>query len=194
MTNNELALNVAALKVLSDYALNAYGQAREEIGATMGRGDRVQVRSPLDDVKIGPVWKTDPKPHAEVTDARALLEWMQELYPEKVGSAYEVSGTEAEVIDALFKFAPHLLRKTTAIKPEALRELRANSVALGQPVGPGGETDVPGLTVRTPPPVVQCKPDPDTALNAVVALVQSGHLDLQATLTPRALEATDAAS
>lgn len=186
---NELALKVAALKVLSTYALAAYDEARNEIAETMGRGDRVQVRSPLDDVKIGPVWKTDPKPHAEVVDNRALLEWYQQHYPEKVGSTYVVSGTDAEVVDALFKFAPHLLSKTTAIKTEALRELRTNSVALGQPVGPSGEADVPGLVVRTPDPVVQCKPEPDTALPAVVQLVQEGRLDLHAALTPRALEA-----
>jgi hypothetical protein len=187
---NELALNVASLKVLSDYATNAYNAAREEIAPTLGRGDRVQVRSPLDDVKIGPVWKTDPKPHADVVDGGALLAWFQEHHPELVGSTYVVSGTDAEVVDALFKFAPHLLKKSTAIKTEALRELRTNSVALGQPVGPDGEADVPGLVVRTPPPVVQCKPDPETALVAVVQLVQDGRLDLHATLMPRVLEAS----
>lgn len=190
---NELALKVAALKVLSDYALKAYNEARDEIAKSMGRGDRIQVRSPRDDVKLGPVWKTDPKPHAEVVDGGALLSWFQEHYPEKVGSVYKVSGTDNEVIDALFRFAPHLLSKATAIKPDALRELRADSVALGQPIGPAGEADVPGLAVCTPEAVVQCKPDPDTALTAVIQLVQDGRLDLHATLTPRALEATDGA-
>lgn len=182
---NELALKVAALKVFSDYAKTAYDKSREEIGRQMGRGDRLQVRSPLDEsLKIGPISKSDPKPTARVEDLRVLTDWFIQNHPDLTGTGYEVAGTQTEVVAVLFEHAPHLLRRVREIKPDALSELRKASAALGQPIGPGGEADVPGLVVETPDPVVSCKPDPDMALPAVVELFRAGRLDLDATLRP----------
>lgn len=187
---NHLALKVAALKVLSDRATDAYNRARQEIATTMERGDRLQVRSPIDKTKIGPVYMTDPKPQALVTDERDLLDWYEENHPELVETVLEPSGSDAEINAVLAVHAPHLLREKRRISVAAMRELRARSIDLGQPVGPGGELDVPGLAVATPDGVVACKPDPETALPAVIELYRSGQLDLATVLRP-ALEAAE---
>jgi hypothetical protein len=183
--SNDLALQVAVLKVISDYALDAYDQARARLSSDMGRGDRKQVRSPHDsDMKIGPVWMTDPKKVATVTDEGAFYAWMAEHYPEHIDVTYVVSGTDDEVVDVLIQHAGHLLKRVRRVHPEVVEQLRADSVAAGAPVGPGGEADIPGFVVEQPPAVVACKPNRETALPAVIGLIRSGAVDLQAILTP----------
>lgn len=184
MSNEELAVRVASLKVISDYTKARYDEARAEADQAMNAGDRLMARSPIDSAKIAPVVKTDPKPVARVTDEGHLTAWMAENYPEKVKAGYEVIGGDDEVIGVLFDHAPHLLRRKTVIKPEDLAELRRDSAAMGCPVGPGGEVDIPGLVVETPAPVVSCKPDPQTALPAVMQLFRAGRLELDGTVRP----------
>ena len=61
----------------------------------------------------------------------------------------------------------------------ALSDLTAGE--LGAVMGPGGETDVPGLALHTPDPVVRCLPA-GTGLQAVMDLHQQGRLALDGTL------------
>ena len=177
MTDSSLMMRVAALKVLSEFTKQQYDEARAEAEQQLTPGDRRMVRSPLHGEKIGAVAMTDPKPVCEVTNEPALRAWLAAHYPEQVETGYEVTATQRELVDVLFQHAPHLLHSKSRIKPEALRDLRAAAVSLGQPVGPGGEADVPGLTVRTPPGVVRCTPD-EGALLAVMELHGAGLLGI----------------
>jgi hypothetical protein len=187
--NADLFLRTAALKVISDYTKARYNEAREEVAKQLNKGDRKTVRSPLGDVKVGQVWVTDPKPECTVTDRSALTDWLAEHYPATTKTGYEVIGSDAEIIAVLFEHAPHLLREVRAIDPDQLRELKANSVALGAVIGPGGETDIPGIEVKEPDGVVTCKPD-SGGLQAVMDLYRAGRLDLDGTVRPE-LEAAD---
>ncbi len=180
-TSDALMLRVAALKVISDYTKGQYETARTEAAAVLGAGDRRMVRSPLGNAKIGPVYVTDPKPAAVVTDLEQLTDWYIEHYPELADNTYEVAASDAEVIALLFEHAPHLLRRPRRIKPSALSELRKECSALGQVIGPGGEADVPGVEVRTAAGVVTCRPTED-ALTAVIELVSAQRLSLDGTL------------
>lgn len=191
-STNDLVLRTAALKAISDYTTKAYNAARAEVAGVLGRGDRKMARSPLDDTKLGAVYVTDPKPQCLVTDEAELTEWMAEHYPAAIESGYEIAGSEAEVVAVLFEHAPHLLRRIRRVDSEQLRELRANSIALGAPIGPGGEADVPGIEVHTPDGVVTCKPDA-AAIHAVVALFRAGRLELDGTVLPAIEEPGDAA-
>lgn len=191
MSNEELAVKVAALKVVSDFTKARYDEARGEVSAVMAAGDRLMARSPIDGTKIGPVVKTDPKPVAKVVDEAALTEWMGEHYPENVKAGYEIAATDGEIEQVLFEHAPHLLKHRRRIKPEVVAEIKRESAAMGCPIGPGGEVDLPGIAIDTPDPVVSCKPDPVTALAVVQQLFREGRLELDGTVLP-ALPASEA--
>lgn len=188
MTDETLFLKTAALKTISAYTLDQYNEARAQVANVLNKGDRKVVRSPLGDVKVGQVYVTDPTPECVITDRAALTDWLNEHYPATTETGYDVIGSEAEIVDVLFTHAPHLLREVRRINPDHLRELRANCVALGTVIGPGGENDVPGVDVREPDGVVTCKPA-DTALQAVMDLYRAGRLDLDGTVRPE-LEGT----
>lgn len=190
MGDTDLFLKTAALKVISEYTTDRYNEARAEVAKTLNKGDRKTVRSPLGDVKVGQVWVTDPKPVCAITDRAALTDWLAEHYPATTKTGYEVIGSEPEIVAVLFEHAPHLLREVRAIDPDQLRELRANSIALGAVVGPGGETDVPGISVSEPDGVVTCKPDTQ-GLQAVMDLYRAGRLDLDGTVRPELEPADD---
>jgi hypothetical protein len=188
--NPDLFLKTAALKVISEFTADRYNDARREVAAELNKGDRKTVRSPIGDVKVGQVWVTDPKPVCSITDRAALTDWLQAEYPAMTETGYEVIGSEAEIVAVLFEHAPHLLREVRRINPDQLRELKANCVALGQVVGPGGEADVPGLAVSEPDGVVTCKPDA-AGFQAVMELYRAGRLELDGTIRPELEPASD---
>lgn len=174
-------LRAAVLKTISDFTKAKYDEARAALDGTMGKGDRLIARSPLDNSKLGAVYVTDPNPVCKVTDRAALTDWMVEHYPELTETGYEVCGSDREVIDVLFEHAPHLLREVRRVTADDMRQLRGNAVALGMPVGPGSETDIPGLEVDIPDGVVACKPDPN-AFQSVMDLWRAGRLELDGTI------------
>lgn len=182
MDNNDLALRVAALKVLSDYTMEHYLKARAEASRAMKRGERLVARSPIDDTKIAVIPKSDPKRTVSIVDEPAFTAWMAERYPDSMVSGTEVIGSQAEVIRVLFEHAPHLLRRVSRVSAEAVGEIKAASAALGQPIGPGAEVDIPGLEVRTPDAVVSCRPE-DDALTVIKYLHDEGILELDGTVT-----------
>lgn len=182
MTDTDaLVMRAAALKVISEFTKGRYDDTRSELSVLLHKGDRLISRSPLDQSKIGAVYMTDPKPECRVTDMSALKTWMFEHYPELCENGYEIIGSDKEVIDVLWEHAPHLLRRIHQVTTDSLRELRAASVTLGQPVGPGCEADVPGLEVHQPDPVVTCRPT-ETALQSVMDMHRAGLLDLDGTI------------
>lgn len=186
--SDELLLQVAALKVISDFTKQKYDEARAEAAEVMGDGDKRVVRSPLDGSKIGPVSKSDPPFHSVVTDEDALAEWMGQHYPEHVESGYKVLAGEAELISVLFVHAPHLLKKTKRVKRSVVMDIHEKTLAAGQPTGPGSEMDVPGIQLKRNEPVVSCRPDPDSSLLAVMELVHNRKMMIDGTM-PKEIEA-----
>lgn len=182
MTNDGLALRVAALKVLLDYLTDQYAHARSEAAAAMKRGERLVARSPLDDdQKIAVIPKSDPKPIVTIVDETALTAWMLERYPASVDSGYQIVGSTKEVVTALFTHAPHLLKRSRVLNLQTVGELKATAAAVGQPIGPGGELDIPGIEVRTPEGVVSCRPS-EGALAVIRDLHDRGVLELDGTM------------
>lgn len=189
MTDPNLALQVAALKVLSEYTAEKYAWARGLASNAMARGERIVARSPVDNRKIAVIPKSDPKPVVFIVDGKALTEWMAEHYPATIEARTEIAGSEAEVVRVLFQHAPHLLKRGQRITPEALSELKRTAVALGQPIGPGGEANIPGLEVRESNAVVSCRPE-DGALEIIKDLHDQGILELDGTImAPREVTA-----
>lgn len=177
----DLALKVAALKVLKDYITECYVKAKAEATRTLKRGERLVARSPLDDTKIAVIPLSDPNKVATIVDEVALTDWYKQHYPELVMSGYKVIGSQAEVVAVLFQHAPHLIKRTEALQLEALHELKRTSAALGQPIGPGAELDVPGVKVATPDPVLTCRPT-EEAFDIIRHLHAEGVLELDGTI------------
>lgn len=185
--SDELMLRVAALKVLSEFTQRKYDDARTEAAEVLRRGDRRQVYSPLDGTKIGPVYMTDPKTVSVVTDEAALTEWMKQHYPNEVESGYKIVGSDAEIISVLIVHAPNLVKRVRKVKRSALMQIHADSVAVGQPIGPSAELDIPGIELQKANPVVACRPTDDAEL-AVMELVHNQRLYLDGT-EPKQVEA-----
>lgn len=182
MSTKDLALRLAALRVLIDYLQEQYVHARTEAAAAMKRGERLVARSPLDDdVKIAVIPKSDPKPIVSIVDEPALVAWMLEHYPDKVASGYQIVGSTKEVVAALFTHAPHLLRRSRVLNLETIGELKATAAAIGQPIGPGGELDIPGIEIRNPEGIVTCRPA-GGALAVIRDLHEQGVLELDGTI------------
>lgn len=178
----DLALRLAALKVLKDYIEEQYAHARAEAHRTMKRGERLVARSPVDDsLKIAVVPMSDPKHVAEIVDEQAVTDWYREHYPDMVTSGYTVIGSQPEIVEVLFRHAPHLIKRKSALTLEALHELKRSSASLGQPCGPGAELDIPGVKVTLPDPVVTCRPT-EEAFDIVRDLHNQGVLELDGTV------------
>jgi hypothetical protein len=184
---NALVLRVAALKSVKDYVCDQYDDARAELDKAMNEGDRLTARSPLDGGKLGTVTKTEPKPSARVSDEQALVDWLAEHYPEALVVRYKVVASEEQLRRLLFEHAPELLSQYRRPDPEMVRELLANAANFGQPVGPSGEADVPGVVVETGPPVVRCNTTPQS-LSAVLALIRAEQMGLDGVIRELASE------
>jgi len=179
---NDAVLRVAALKVLKDYVASAYDEAREELKGHLSRGDRLTARSPLNDEKIGAVWLTDPDRVATVIDPAALLSWVEMHYPEHVHQPYRVAASDEQIRSLLFEQKPEWLIREEKVAPVFVKELLTLAAKTGEPVGPGGEMDVPGIAIKTREGVVSFRADPDNALPLVLELHQAGVLGLDGTI------------
>lgn len=193
---NELMLSVAVLKVLKEHIEERYNLARADAEKALGPGDRHIVRSPLvpEGAKLGPklgaVYMTDPKNEARITDEGALSEWLcSHKYRPMTKPAYVITATEEELISLLMKHAPRLLKPVRSVTSDARKELLSTAKAMGEPVGPGGELDIPGISVQpTGNAYVACKADED-ALLSVYELITSGRVALDGTVRPELEEA-----
>jgi hypothetical protein len=175
---NELALRVAALRALRDQAGQAFDDAKTELETSMEKGDTLAVFSPIDRTEIGSVSKSKPKPAARISDLTAFAAWVGERHPDEVTSSYEVTGTTKQVTDVLFVHAPHLIRRVPKVNPALVAQILTQSSKLGEPVGPEGETDVPGIVVETADGRLSCRVTED-AFAAVLALIRAGRMPLE---------------
>jgi hypothetical protein len=179
----EAALRATALRVLYDFTKARYFESRAEMAEVMPRGLRVPGRSPLDDSKVGAVTMSDPAPVAAIADQAAFNAWVAETYPEHIETVDEIAGSNREVVAVLAKHAPHLLRHVTVVNPDFVSQVKTVAVDARQPAGPGGEADVPGLSITVPDPVVTCRLAPG-ALESVMALIRTGQLSLESLAQP----------
>ena len=185
-----LAVEVAALKVVSEYTAQRYEDRRADLVKEMTRGDRRTVVDPRDeDAKLASITRTDPKPVVSV-NVPELTPWMAEHYPALTETVTEIIATEKQLAALLFEHAPHLLRRKTRIQPEALIELKAACVTLGCVMGPGGEADVPGVRVDRPKSNLSVRLA-DGAEDRVLSLIRTGRLSFDGAARPLLEESRD---
>lgn len=131
-------------------------------------GQRLTFRSPLDDRKLGLIYRTDPDPEWRVSDREALLDHLGE-FSGNWEKTLEIVGDEAEVLGVLEEHAPHLIKETRFI-PEWVVEaaLEASKEA--------NEAVAPGIKKVKPGGILTVTPDKKEAGPAFAALVRAGWL------------------
>lgn len=124
--------------------------AKAVIGGNYAPGEKQTFRSPVDDTKLGLVYRSDPDPEWRVTDEPALHAWIIEQDKYTATDVEIRGGCEAEVLAVLNEHAPHLLEDVVYVRHGAIAEVLAESKRLGEPAAPGIEKVKPEgvLTVR----------------------------------------------
>lgn len=170
-----LALRMVIMKFMMDCVAPAQRELRKLAELSLAAKDRVTAVSPLDGTVLGTITKSNPSPTATV-DERVFADWMSANYPERVTWQSRITAMEA-AIAVLRVHAPELLESSVVVAPYAVAEVQRLSAAAGRPVGPGGELDVPGITVGTKPGVVSVRTEA-TAADAIAGLITSGRVTL----------------
>lgn len=126
-------------------------------------GDKRVFRSPVDDLRLGSVYRSDPEPRWVINDRKALEDHLREFAGNLVPV---ITGDEAEVMGVLLDHAPHLIGEE--LDQSAVQAALEQSKATGEAAAPGIARVKPGgtLTIR---------PDENAAL-AIEGLVKAGLL------------------
>lgn len=175
-------LEALVLAVLETRVKEHKAAARAAIERLYDDGDKRVIRSPLDDTKLGAVWRTSPDPAWRVVDREALAAHLAED-PRNLEYVDEIVGTDDQVLEVLQAHAPHLLARVERVPDSLFRALLTASVAQGSAAAPGIARVKPRgtLTVR---------PDKDAGA-AVERLVAAGVITWDG--TPAALPASSPA-
>lgn len=147
MSKEDTALGMVALKYAMDRVKPAQDELRRQARELLGKKERVPAT--VDGEVVGTIGKSSPKKSARVTNEMALREWISEQYPELVIPRSFIED-QAAAIEVLEEHAPHLVHTRLEVAESVVNEMLRNSEHTGTPTGPGGEADVPGITVDTP--------------------------------------------
>lgn len=144
-------------------------------------GASVTLYSPLG-AKLGKALRSDPVPVATVTNRAELNDWLRRTYPDQMHTVDEPSPDTSAVLAVLRKHAPNLVVRVSRIAERMIPDVLAASVEAGEPMGPDGELDVPGVTVTKPPGVLTIRLDAKVAPQAVAEMWQAGLIAPDGTL------------
>lgn len=131
-------------------------------------GRKETFRSPLDQAKLGQVWRTDPDPRWAVVDAEALDAELR-AYPGNLVTDVTISPADMpEVLAVLAEHAPQLITKTVRVADGVVEAALAQSKATGRAAAAG-------IGMRKPGGTLTVKPDPNAGV-VVERLVDAGIL------------------
>lgn len=177
-----IALRVAYRKWAITLLSKADKEDRAALADRMKARARMVVTSPLDDeASIAEITKTKVDHKAEVTDEDALVAWLADRYSEFVESTWTITGRPDEVIDVLLLHAPDLVEERRSVKGWALKEILAPCELAKTPIGPGGETDMPGVAIRQTGGIPQVRFS-DQAGVLIGQLWRGGRIELDGTV------------
>lgn len=169
------------LAVLEARVKTAKAAARAAIEHRYDDGDKVTVRSPLDDAKLGSVYRTDPDPSWEIVDRAALAAHLA-LDPDNIEFRDEIAGTDDQVVAVLREHAPELLARVERVAPSAFDAALAAAAAGAEPA--------PGVIRRKPRGSLVIRPDKNAGA-AIERLVAAGWISYDGRpMLPAAEEST----
>jgi hypothetical protein len=159
-------LEPLVLAVLAQRVKEATAAARAVIEHRYAEGTRNTIRSPLDDTKLGTVYRTDPDPKWSVTDRGALCKHLEDD-PANVEYVDDIDGTNAQVIAVLAEHAPWLLARVERVRAEAITAAVAAAAR--------GEEPLPGIERVKPRGSLVVRPDKNAG-PAIERMVAAGLL------------------
>jgi hypothetical protein len=178
----------AVTTALAKMVKAAGDEARAKADGVLDEGASVTLYSPLG-AKLGKALVTDPEATAVVTDRNLLNNWLVHTYPDQVETVEAISPNCDAVMAVLEEHAPELIVRITRPIDRMVPDVLAASAEAGQPMGPDGELDVPGVAVNKKPGVLHIRLDAKTAPQAVADMWVAGLIGLDGTL--RELEGSE---
>lgn len=171
-----LALGMVVLKHVADRVNPALKTLRANAADALDARDRVTAVAP-DGTVVGTITKTDPSPVVTI-DLDQLGPWLARNYPDAIERRPYIAPENMDLaIAALRKHEPELIDCDERIADWATAAVLKGSQTARQPVGPGGELDVPGVVVTLPEGTVTTRVDPYAA-DALADLITSGLVAL----------------
>ncbi|MEU9515879.1 hypothetical protein [Micromonospora sp. NPDC048169] len=146
-TDADLAYRIVLLKTLCDLVIDEFKAAKQIAGDQFPKGAAIPARTG-DDVKLGKVSKSDPKPVAEVVDRAAVEDYIRTEYADKLESRVEL-GDIAQIIPILLDADRADLFTEVEVIPDYLYGLARAAAVKGMAV--------PGVEVKSPPGVVSAR-------------------------------------
>lgn len=129
---DELSLRLLLLAALEGAVAQSIKRTKELLGGRLTLGDLKRPR--IGNVSAGSVTYANGPASVNVTNEAELTAWVEQNYT-----------TEIELI--------------TRIRPAFLEQIIEATRKAGEPCAPGGELDVPGLSVRDGRPRIVARPD-----------------------------------
>jgi hypothetical protein len=164
--NLDAGLEALVLAVLEKRVKERIASAKAIAGADIEDGQKRTFRSPLDESKLGLIWRTDPDPSWQITDRDALARWLGED-PRNVEYVDDIAGTDEQVIEVLREHAPHLLARVERVRQGAINAAVAAAA--------NGETPLPGIERVKPRGSLVVRPDKNAG-PAIERMVAAGYL------------------
>lgn len=165
-TDSDLAVRIVMLKALTDLLNREFKAAKAIAAQQYPKGTAIPARS-ADDMKLGRVSKSDPKPDATVSDYDALDAYIRERHADKLTRRLELGPAE-EIVPILIDAGRRDLFREVEIVPRWLID-QMEKEALSKPI--------PGITVFRPDGVVSARTEP-AAVEAVKQLLAAAPVRL----------------
>jgi hypothetical protein len=146
-TDADLAYKLVMLRKLADMVLEELDRTKQVAALQYPKGASIPART-CDDIKLGKVSKTDPKPVAKVVDKAALEEWLRAEYPDKLDTRIELADM-GELLAFLTDSGRTDLFTEVQVVPEHLLKQAEALAVRGRPI--------PGIEVRRPAGVLQVR-------------------------------------
>jgi len=156
-----------ALKALESRVTAQLKMTKVDFSSRYEAGEKRTFRSPLDDARLGIVYRTDPEAEWRITDRAALRQHL-ETFPGNFVARLVIVGDEAEVLAVLDQYASHLLEEISEVPDEVFNAALRESRETGQAVAPGITKVKPGGSLTV-------KPD-ERAGDAIKRMVDAGLL------------------
>lgn len=146
-TDSDLAYRIVLLKTLADLVNQEFRDAKSLAAEQFAKGASIPARTD-NDVKLGRVTKSDPKPVAEIVDRDELDAYIRDQHPDKLERSV-VLGDVAEILPVLIDAGrADLFTEVEDIPDWLVGQMKAAAVT-GRPI--------PGIALRRPEGVVSAR-------------------------------------
>ena len=164
MSNLPAEIQALVLAELAKRLKTSQAATKAIVGNRYGPGDKQTFRSPVDDAKLGTVFRSDPDPEWRVVAAAELDAFLADEDQGNTEATFEIVADASELIPLLLEHAPHLVRQ--------VQRVTAAARTWAMDVAKSGVT-VPGIAKVKPEGVLSVRPDKNAG-TAIERMVEAG--------------------